>query len=85
MYLNHYYDKDYGPFKNLSDLSDKEVKDIVNKIAIEKQGAFCNKRNSEYMLKRRYYENILREEFAKKGGRIERNAPQYMVIGECDF
>ena len=85
MYLYHYYDKDYGPFKNLSEISDEEVKDIVNKIAREKQDAFCNKRNSEYMLKRRYYENILREEFMKKGGRIERNVPHYMVIGECDF
>ena len=70
MYLYHYYDKDFGPFKNLSDVSNEEVKDIVNKIAREKQSAFCNKRNPEYMLKRRYYENILREEFSKKRGRI---------------
>lgn len=85
MYLYHYYDRDYGPFKNLSELTDEEAVVIVKKIAKEKQEAFCNKRNPEYMQKRRYYENIIKEEFSKKGGKIERDVPQYMVIGECDF
>ena len=85
IYLYHYYDKDYGPFRNLSDLSDEEAYEVARTIASKKQEAFCNKRRPEYMVKRRYYENILREEFQKKGGKIERSAPQYMVIGECDF
>jgi len=85
MYLYHYYDKDMGPFRNLSELTDDEVTGVTKVIAATKKGAFCNQRNADYMKKRRYYEAILREEFLKKGGNISRTVPQYMVIGECDF
>ena len=85
MFLYHYYDKDYGPFRNLSDLTDEEAASVINRIAYEKKDSFCNQRNAEYLEKRKYYENILREEFLKKGGKVQRHAPQYMVIGECDF
>jgi len=31
------------------------------------------------------YESILREEFIKKGGLIQRNVPYYMVIESCEW
>ena len=80
MYLYHYYDKNSQPFWNLSDLPIEEAESILARIRQEKPNSFCAKRAPEYMEKRIYYENILREEFAKKGGRIERKAPHYMTV-----
>ena len=61
MNLYHYFDKDLGPFKNLSELSEKEAEAVMRKLSREKQDAFCNKRNSTYMKMRKYYEQILRD------------------------
>ena len=57
----------------------------MEKIQAEKPNAFCTKRNPDYMEKRRYYEEILRQEFLKKGGIIQREVPHYMVVEKCDF
>lgn len=32
-----------------------------------------------------HYEDILREKFLEKGGKITRKVPYYMVVGECKF
>lgn len=80
MFLYHYYDKNIGPFKNLSDLSIKDANRVLQEIAIAKPNIQCAKRNSEYMQARLYYENILRNEFKRKGGLISRYAPHYMVL-----
>lgn len=85
MYLYHYYDADLGPFKNLSDLTKEDAEIIISKLAIEKKTAFCNQRNTDYLAKRQFYENILRTEFLKKGGKISRKAPHYMVVEACDY
>lgn len=83
--LYHYYDKDIGPFKNISELSALEAEGVMQRLATEKKGAFCNQRNANYFAMRRYYEGILRDEFLKKGGKILRSVPHYMVVGSCDF
>lgn len=80
MYLYHYYDKTVGPFKNLSDLSIHEANSVLKEIAITKPNVQCAKRQADYMQARVYYENILRNEFKKKGGLIEREVPHYMVV-----
>ena len=80
MYLYHYYDRDLGPFKNISELPDEEAGKIMQRLKAEKSNAFCNQRNEEYLEKRRYYEDIL-----KKGGTITRQVPQYMVVGNVLF
>lgn len=80
MYLYHYYDKTIGPFKNLSDLSIEEANKVLQEIAIEKPNVQCAKRNADYMQARVYYEDILRNEFKKKGGLISRKSPHYMVV-----
>lgn len=85
MFLYHYYDKDYGPFRNISELDEESAAKVMREIANEKVGAFCNQRNTDYFKMRRYYEQILRTEFLKKGGKIERTVPHYMVIEECKF
>lgn len=80
MYLYHYYDKTIGPFKNLSELSIETANEVLNKIAITKPNVQCAKRQADYMQARLYYENILRNEFQKKGGVIHRSVPHYMVV-----
>lgn len=62
MNLYHYYDKTIGPFRSLSDVDD-EANYILRNIAKCKPDTQCAKRTSDYMAKRRYYEDILRKEF----------------------
>lgn len=85
MKLFHYYDKRYGPFKSLSDLSMDEANQILNKIKQEAPNSFCAKRSPSYMKDRLYFEDILRKEFLKKGGKIEKESPYYFVVGECKW
>ena len=80
MFLHHYYDKTIGPFKNLSDLDREEADKVLQQIAITKPNVQCAKRSADYMQARAYYENILRTEFQKKGGYIQRQVPHYMVV-----
>lgn len=80
MFLYHYYDKTIGPFKNLSDLDREEADRVLQQIAITKPNVQCAKRSADYMQARAYYENILRTEFQKKGGYIQRQVPHYMVV-----
>lgn len=80
MFLYHYYDKNIGPFKNLSDVPVEEANKVLQEIALNKPNAQCAKRSADYMQARIYYENILRNEFRKKGGLIQRQVPHYMVV-----
>lgn len=80
MYLYHYYEKTSQPFLNLSDLSMEEANQILENIRITKPNVQCAKRQHDYMNARIYYENILREEFLKKGGKIARTVPHYMTV-----
>ncbi len=80
MYLYHYYNKNTKPFLNLSELHIEDANALLNEIRLTKPDSFCAKRPPEYMKNRFYFENILREEFKKKGGRMERNVPHYMTV-----
>ncbi len=80
MHLYHYFDNTIGPFFNLSDLSAEEAKNILDTIRETKPQVQCAKRHPTYVEDRLYYEGILREEFQKKGGIVERRAPHYMVV-----
>ncbi|MDD2647509.1 MAG: hypothetical protein PHI27_07315 [Eubacteriales bacterium] len=81
MYLYHYFDKETGPFRNLSDLAPDEALRLLETIKLRKPSSKCAQRNDEYIENRRRCESILREKFAEKSGRIERLAPHYMVVG----
>ena len=85
MNLYHYYDKTIGPFKSLSDIDDEEANRILHNIAKCKPDTQCAKRTPDYMAKRRYYEDILRKEFQKKGGIIKRISPHYMVVEQSQW
>lgn len=80
IYLYHYFDKLIGPFVSLSDIPIDEAKAVLNSIKESKPNVQSAKRHPEYMEDRHYYEEILKTEFAKKGGIILRKSPHYMVV-----
>ena len=80
MYLYHCFEKSTGPFRNLSDLSMEEAKEVVRRVKEERPGSQCASRHDKYVEYRRNCENILRTEFAKKGGKMDRFVPHYMTV-----
>lgn len=80
MYLYHYYDKETGPFRNLSDLPLEKAKSILQEIKIAKPNTQSAQRHDKYVEYRRNCERILRTEFSKKGGKMFRETPHYMVV-----
>ncbi|WP_281819532.1 hypothetical protein [Vallitalea longa] len=80
IYLYHYFDKEIGPFVNLSDLPVNEAQSILNTIKVKKPNSQSAKRHDKYVEYRHNCENIIRAEFAKKGGVMNRISPHYMVI-----
>jgi len=54
-------------------------------IAQKKPNTQCAKRTDQYMELRHYYESILKREFARKGGNIQREAPHYMVVEQSPW
>lgn len=85
VWLYHYFEKETGPFKNLSDLSLEEAQAVLNLIKKERPDSFCARRQEAYIKDRLYYEEILRKEFMKKGGKIERQVPHYMTLGHSPW
>lgn len=40
MNLYHYFDADIGPFKNISELSEKDAENVMRRLGREKEKAF---------------------------------------------
>ena len=80
MFLYHYFDQSIGPFVNLSDLPIDEAKRILNTIKTTKPTSQSAQRHDKYVEYRHNCENIIRTEFLKKGGFIDRSSPHYMVV-----
>lgn len=85
MFLYHYYDKEIGPFVNLSDLSLEEGQNILQEIKKKKPHAQAAQRQLNYMEDRFHYEEILRDKFIEQGGIIKRKAPHYMVLEQSPW
>ncbi len=85
MLLYHYYEKENGPLRSISELSDEAAEEVLRKIREEKADCFLARRPDDYVQKRRRFESILRSEFIKAGGLIERETPHYFVVEECPF
>lgn len=80
MYLYHYYDKTVGPFRNIVDNTKEEAEKILEDIKLRNTDTQCAMRYENYLEDRLYYEEILRNKFLQKGGRILRKNPYYMVV-----
>jgi hypothetical protein len=84
MYLYHYYERDTGPFKNLSDLPITDAQLVLDQIK-QKNSTFAAHRYDTYLQRRIELEHIAREIFCSKGGKPIRTVPQYMVVEECEW
>ncbi|MCJ8013197.1 hypothetical protein MUG84_15805 [Paenibacillus sp. KQZ6P-2] len=78
--LYHYFDKDIGPFRNLSSLSIDEAFDVSRQIKQDGK-MFASQRSDDYMLIRRDLERIARGQFMAKGGKPKKFFPHYMTLG----
>ncbi len=72
-FLSHYYDRNSGPFRSLSDLSLQEA--AVIQARIRQAGAqFASRCPADYLVNR---------QFIQKGGCPLRQRPHYFVLGSC--
>lgn len=84
MELYHYFEKDKGPFYNLSDLHLEDAKKVLGEIRKENL-IYASKRDETYMRRRFEYEDLTRKLFISKGGKVIRNRPHYMTVEACEW
>ncbi|MBL8591039.1 MAG: hypothetical protein JNK01_00045, partial [Devosia sp.] len=78
--LSHYYARERGPFRSLSDLPHEEAESVLE--AIRQRGdGFASQRRPDYLVIRRDLEALIRQRFIDKGGRPIRSTPRYMILG----
>lgn len=82
--LYHYFDKDIGPFKNLSKLTDEAAEEVSNKIRLEGE-TFASQRSKDYMHIRRELEYKAHAQFITKGGKPQNTYPHYMTVEACEW
>lgn len=83
-YLYHYYEKIWGPFVNLSNLSIGDAQEILNMIKNEDK-VFAAHRYDGYLERRTELEKQAREMFIAKGGNPILQSPHYMVVEACPW
>ena len=80
IHLYHYFERDFGPFKPLTALPFEEAKEIL--LAKRVAGKF-GRSDIDFFLRLRYdRDEKLRDHFIERGGRPQRTAPVYMMLGE---
>ena len=84
MKLYHYYEKENGPFCNLSDLCLEDAEKILNVIKRNKK-CFASERDETYLKRRFEYEDLTRKIFLFKGGKAIRQRPHYMTVEACEW
>lgn len=82
--LYHYFEKDLGPFRNLSSLPVERALEVSEQIRQEGT-SFASRRSAEYMLIRKELEQTARERFIAKGGQPPKTYPHYMTLEACDW
>ena len=82
-FVTHYHRAGHPPFLNLSDLPEEQLKSVLAELAApEQQEVSARRFGPRYMALRRATEARLRERFTAAGGRPQRRAPHYFVLGE---
>lgn len=84
MKLYHYFEKEKGPFCNLSDLHLADAEKVLGEIRKENQ-IYASKRDETYIRRRFEYEDLTRKLFIAKGGKVIRNRPHYMTVEACEW
>jgi hypothetical protein len=85
-YVTHYYRRSRGPFQNLSDLGESDLNDVIRQLTAERHlGQHHRLFGRKYVEMRRDVEKRLYEGFVERGGRPERRAPHYFVLGDSEW
>ena len=85
-FATHYYRASRAPFLNLSDLPGEQAMAVMAELTLERRAGLQQRPfGRTYMEMRRVVEERLRRQFAALGGRPERHAPHYFVLGESPW
>ncbi|HET6174063.1 MAG TPA: hypothetical protein VFD90_15740 [Gaiellales bacterium] len=85
-YATHYHVRNREPFLNLSDLSDGELFQVMEQLDVERlQGDSKRIFGSRYIDLRKKTETKLRALFVAAGGKPQRAAPHYFVLGTSNW
>lgn len=80
IFLFHYYDRDFKPFKSLTELPFEEAKQIL--LHQRSNGKFRRPDIDAFLQKRYDRDRQLRDMFIEHGGKPQRTVPIYMMLGE---
>lgn len=80
IYLYHYFERSFGPFRPLTALPMEEARQIL--LEQRAAGQFRNPDIEGFLRKRYERDEKLRDVFISHGGRPVRIAPIYMMLGE---
>jgi len=80
----HYFEKRFGPFRNLSSLSEKDAEVVAQQIRLVGRN-YASQRSTNYMTIRRVLEQKAYEQFTAKGGKPSTYYPHYMTLGTCEW
>lgn len=85
-FATHYYRASRAPFLNLSDLPGDQVMAVMAELIQERrEGVQQRPFGRMYIEMRQVVEDRLRRKFIALGGRPERRAPHYFVLGESPW
>lgn len=85
-FVTHYHHAGRPPFLTLSDLPEDKLELVLTGLSEPGEQAVSARRfGPRYMALRRATETRLRERFVAAGGRPQRSAPHYFVLGESDW
>jgi len=82
VFLYHYFERDFGPFMSLAALPMEEAKQIL--IAQRNAGKPGNPDIESFLQNRYHRDRQLRDVFIAHGGRPQRSAPIYAMLGPHD-
>ncbi len=80
LFLFHYYNRDFKPFKSLTELPFEEAKQIL--LQQRADGKFRHPNIDVFLQKRYDRDRKLRKMFLARGGNPQRTVPIYMMFGE---
>jgi hypothetical protein len=83
-FLSHYYERNSGPFRSLSDLPLRDAEVVQERIR-QAGVQFASQRPVDYLVNRQMIEDRIRSQFIQKGGCPLRRRPHYFILGACTW
>lgn len=84
-FITHYHPAEDAPFQNLSDVQQEDLPTIIEHLHKRREAGSKRVFGKAYMDFRRDTEIQLRQLFIEAGGKPERSAPHYFVLGSSEW